>query len=80
LSFCDLWAKGNAPFCLNHKSRWYAIGAPDVDEFVARCESGGSDRFDLRCLHNRPQLRLELQHALQCRHDERRTNTRAPLS
>lgn len=79
LSFCDLWAQGNSPFCLNHKSRWHAIGAPDIDEFVARCESVGLDRFDFHCLNDRPQLRLELQHALQCRHDERRANTRASV-
>ncbi|MFM9276349.1 site-specific integrase, partial [Pseudarthrobacter sp. NKDBFgelt] len=63
LAFCDLWAQGNSPLCLNHKSRWHAIGAPDIDEFVARCESVGLDRFDFRCLADRPQLRLELQHA-----------------
>lgn len=79
LAFCDLWAQGNSPLCLNHKSRWHAIGTPDIDEFVARCESVGLDRFDFRCLADRPQLRLELQHALQCRHDERRASTRSSV-
>ncbi|QIZ39981.1 phage integrase family protein [Saccharopolyspora sp. ASAGF58] len=75
LSFCTLWTQGTSPFCLNHKSRWYAVGQPDIDEFVAACESRGDDRFDFRPLDDARQLKLELQYALQCRHDERQINT-----
>ena len=75
LSFCTLWAQGNSPLCHNHKSRWYAVGRPEIEEFVRRCESAGDDRFDFRPLTNSRQLRLELQYALQCRHDERQVNT-----
>ncbi|MFD9432028.1 hypothetical protein [Streptomyces sp. NPDC060002] len=75
LSFCTLWAQGNSPFCHNHKSRWYAVGSPDIEEFARRCEAAGDDRFDFRPLEAERQLKLELQYALQCRHDERQVNT-----
>ena len=41
------------------------------------CESYGDDRFDFRALAGRRQLKLELQYALQCRHDDRQIKTRA---
>ena len=75
LSFCTLWARGKSPFCHNHKSRWYAVGSPEIEEFVRRCEAAGDDRFDFRPLEGKRQLRLELQYALQRRHDERQVNT-----
>ncbi|MGH3814917.1 MAG: tyrosine-type recombinase/integrase [Pseudonocardiaceae bacterium] len=75
LSFCGLWTQGTSPFCLNHKSRWYFAGQPDVEEFVRDCESLGQDRFDFRPLGDARQLRLELQYALQCRGDDRQINT-----
>jgi len=77
LSFCTLWTQGNSPLCHNHKSRWYGLGRPDIDEFVRRCETSGDDRFDFAPLRQAHQLRLELQYALQCRHDERKSNTNA---
>lgn len=51
--------------------RWAARGHPDVEEFAASYEEigpGGSEHIDLRQLS--VQLRLEVQYALQCRHDE----------
>ncbi|MER5219355.1 tyrosine-type recombinase/integrase [Streptomyces flaveus] len=42
---------------------------------MRRCEAAGDDRFDFRPLDGCRQLRLELQYALQCRHDERQVNT-----
>ena len=39
------------------------------------CQSKGDDRFDFRPAGGRRQLKLELQYALQCRHDERHVNT-----
>ncbi|MBO3678729.1 tyrosine-type recombinase/integrase [Streptomyces sp. NEAU-YJ-81] len=75
LSFCSLWAQGKSPFCHNHRSRWQAVGRPEIEEFVRRCEAAGDDRFDFRPLDRQRQLRLELQYALQCRHDERQVNT-----
>lgn len=75
LSYCTLWTQGRSPFCVNHHSRWQAVGRPDIDEFIVLCQSYGDDRFDLRALGDRRQLRLELQYALQRRHDERAINT-----
>ena len=75
LSFCTLWRQGNSPFCVNHKSRWEFAGRPDIGEFIVICQSKGDDRFDFRPLAGRRQLKLELQYALQCRHDERHVNT-----
>ena len=53
------------------------MGRPGLEEFVVLCESYGDDRFDFRALRGRRQLTLELQYALQCRHDERQIKTRA---
>ena len=75
LSFCTLWRQGNSPFCVGHKSRWEFAGRPGTGEFIVICESKGDDRFDFRPLAGRRQLKLELQYALQCRHDERHVNT-----
>ncbi|MFG3383344.1 tyrosine-type recombinase/integrase [Streptomyces sp. NPDC047999] len=75
LSFCSLWAQGRSSFCHNHNSRWQAVDRPEIEEFVRRYETAGDDRFDFRPLDGQRQLRLELQYALQCRHDERQVNT-----
>ena len=80
LSYCTLWTHGSSLFCVNHRSRWEAVGRPDIDEFVVLCESYGDDRFDFRPLGERRQLKLELQYALQCRHDERQVKTRAAIA
>jgi integrase len=75
LSYCALWAQGNGPFCKGHAARWRQLGRPDVKEFAVRCETYGDQRFDFRPLAHRPQLKLELQYALQCRHDDGRIKT-----
>lgn len=80
LSYCTLWTEGRSPFCANHRSRWEAVGRPDISEFVVLCESYGDDRFDFRPLGDRRQLKLELQYALQCRHDERQVKTPAAVA
>ena len=77
LSYCTLWTQGTSPFCANHRSRWEAVGRPGIEEFIVLCESYGDDRFDFRALAGRRQLKLELQYALQCRHDDRQIKTRA---
>ena len=77
LSYCTLWTQGTSPFCANHRSRWEAVGRPGIEEFIVLCESYGDDRFDFRALAGRRQLTLELQYALQCRHDDRQIKTRA---
>lgn len=80
LSYCTLWTHGSSPFCVNHRSRWEFVGRPDIDEFTVLCESYGNDRFDFRALGDRRQLKLELQYALQCRHDERQVKTPAAVA
>ncbi len=80
LSYCTLWTHGRSLFCVNHRSRWEAVGRPDIDEFTVLCESYGDDRFDFRSLGQRQQLKLELQYALQCRHDERQVKTHSGIA
>jgi integrase len=80
LSYCTLWTQGRSPFCVNHRSRWEAVGRPNIDEFMVLCESYGDDRFDFRPFGERRQLKLELQYALQCRHDERQVKTHSGIA
>jgi integrase len=80
LSYCTLWTQGHSSFCVNHRSRWEAVGRPDIDEFTVLCESYGDDRFDFRAFGERRQLKLELQYALQCRHDERQVKTHSGIA
>ena len=70
---CALWAELDAGWCNSHHARWRQRARPPAPEFIAYCASYGEDRFDLRALA--PQLRLEIQYALQCRVDANRTNT-----
>lgn len=70
LPFCDLWpASPTKMFCTGHDDRWQRHGRPDPDRFIADCELVGTACIDLQDLT--PQLRLEIQYALQCRHDAR---------
>jgi integrase len=80
LTYCTLWAQGRSPFCIGHRSRWEAAGRPPINEFMVLCESYGDDRFDFRPMGERRQLKLELQYALQCRHDERQVKTPAGIA
>ena len=65
-----LWVGGPTKlFCPGHDDRWQRHGRPDLERFIADCELVGTARIDLRALA--PQLRLEFQYALQCRHDTR---------
>lgn len=76
LPFCDLWvANPTKLFCAGHDDRWHRHDRPDPDRFIADCELVGTASIDLRDLA--PQLRLEIQYALQCRHDVR-SRTAAP--
>jgi site-specific recombinase XerD len=76
LPFCSLWAENPAKiFCHSHDDRWQRHGRPDPGRFIVDCELAGTARVDLRGLA--PQLRMEFQYALQCRHDAR-SRTAAP--
>ena len=67
LSYCDLWAEFGSPLCRSHQARWRHSAVRDLDEFVADCERLGKAFIDFRGLS--PQLRLELQYAVQSRVD-----------
>jgi integrase len=75
ISYCDLWAQGSTPFCHSHAARWRDAGRPDVETFVRLYEDPilGHERLDLRRLTG--QLRLEVQYALQRRHDDQQIKT-----
>jgi integrase len=71
ISYCDLWVHTDLPFCLSHGVRWKEHGRPDVEEYARGYEDDsvpGHERIDLRGLE--VHLRLEMQYALQCRHDD----------
>ncbi|MGH3235237.1 MAG: tyrosine-type recombinase/integrase [Streptosporangiaceae bacterium] len=76
ISYCDLWAHPGAVLCYSHHRRWKDLGRPDLQDFVAGYDRppDGRERADLTGLPDR--LRLELQYALQCRHDELMIKTR----
>jgi len=76
LPFCSLWAENPAKiFCTGHDDRWQRHGRPDPDRFIAECGLVGTACIDLQDLA--PELKLEIQYALQCRHDAR-SRTAAP--
>ena len=76
LPFCTLWVVNSTKiFCTGHDDRWQRHGRPDPDRFIADCGLVGTACIDMRDLA--PQLRLEIQYALQCRHDAR-SRTAAP--
>jgi integrase len=70
---CALLAELDAGWCRSHHARWRQRGRPPADEFLAYCARYGEECFDLRRLP--PPMRLEIQYALQCRVDTRRTRT-----
>lgn len=76
LPFCSLWVANPAKiFCAGHDDRWQRHGRPDPDRFIAGCELVGTACINVQDLA--PQLKLEIQYALQCRRDAR-SRTAAP--
>ena len=76
LPFCDLWVMNPTKiFCTGHDDRWQRHGRPDPARFIAECELVGKACIDLQDLP--PQLKLEIQYALQRRADAR-SRTAAP--
>jgi integrase len=70
---CDLWPQTSSSFCHSHHNTWRTNGFPDIDDFVTRFSMVpelAQQRIRLDPLA--PQLKLEMQYVLQCRHDERR--------
>jgi integrase len=73
---CNLWPDAAHPLCHSHFNTWTVNGRPDLDSFVAgfaRVAVPADESIRLGTLGR--QLRLEMQYALQCRHDERTTKT-----
>ncbi len=73
VGFCGLWAEHGIRFCLSHGSAWRAAGRPEPGSFASRYAGEApvpdSERIVLGGLA--PQLKLEIQYALQRRHDVR---------
>lgn len=76
IAHCQLWPGATSPFCHAHANTWKANGRPDIDGFCARFESDETPANEtIRLAALAPQLKLEMQYALQQRHDERRGRT-----
>ncbi|MDQ6782987.1 MAG: site-specific integrase [Actinomycetota bacterium] len=76
LEQCELWPQAALPFCHAHASTWRANGRPDAASFARRfAEVTTTEEEIIRLGDLIPQLRLEIQFALQCRSDERATKT-----
>lgn len=71
IGHCELWPHASSTFCHAHNATWRANGRPDAtqfaDAFVAATVPG--DQI-VRLGALQPQLRLEIQYALQCRRDD----------
>jgi integrase len=73
---CDLWPQAALPLCHAHANTWKVNGRPDIDVFVRRFEQVTTTAEEIiRLGLLGPQLRLEIQYVLQCRHDQRATKT-----
>lgn len=73
VGYCDLRVRGTSTLCRTHRNRWTEQGRPDLEDFITSRDDpgpGAGERAGLRCLA--PHLRLEVQYALQCRHDEQK--------
>jgi integrase len=74
---CELWPTSAAsPFCRAHANTWKANGRPEVGSFVRGfTEMAVTADESIRLDDLSPQLRLEIQFALQCRRDDHTTKT-----
>ena len=78
LPFCDVWAENDKHlFCKSHHTRWHQLGRPDPKQYEAHCLLRGKARIDFRILA--PQLKLEFQYAVQCRHDQQTITAPPPV-
>jgi integrase len=78
LPFCRLWTENDRNmFCKAHTARWKQLGSPAIDEYLDHCLLRGKARIDFRGLS--PQLKLELQYAVQSRHDEQTITAEPPI-
>jgi integrase len=76
IAHCELWPRADHPFCHAHTQTWWANERPEPALFA---ETFGKERIcadEIIQLGSRaPQMRLEIQYALQRRHDERASKT-----
>ena len=78
LPFCTLWTEHSRHlFCHSHQNRWHQLGSPEVDDFIDHCLRRGKVRIDFSGLT--PQLKLEVQYAVQCRYDQQRFTAPPPV-
>lgn len=78
LPFCSLWTENvRQHYCKSHATRWDQLGRPSDADYAAHCQRRGRAYLDFRGLA--PQLRLELQYAVQCRHDQATLITPPPV-
>jgi integrase len=80
IAHCQLWPQASSPFCHSHHNTWRTNGRPDIEDFTttfAVVPVLALQRIQLEALA--PQLKLEMQYALQCRHDERRGKIQPPV-
>jgi integrase len=79
IAHCELWPHNLGPFCLTHAKTWKVNGSPDPADFAARFDRDQIPEDQVVRLEGvTPQLKLEVQYALQCRDEERATKT-APV-
>ncbi len=78
IGHCDLWPQAASPFCHAHNATWRANGRGDATQFAdafTQATVPGDQIIRLVCVQ--PQLKLEIQYALQRRRDDG-TTTCAP--
>jgi len=76
IEHCQLWPHAGLVLCHSHANTWKVNGRPDIEGFAASFTADLTPADEtIRLSDLTPQLRLEIQYALQRRHDERATKT-----
>ena len=79
LPFCTLWTENPVRnlYCNSHTTRWVQLGRPESADYIAHCLRRGRAHIDFRGLG--PQLKLEMQYAVQCRRDQATITAPPPI-
>lgn len=76
IAHCELWPRADHPFCHAHTQTWQANARPEPAQFAEYFEQDRVCADEVVCLEGLgPQLKLEIQYALQQRRDERASKT-----
>ncbi|MEU5431354.1 site-specific integrase [Streptomyces olivoreticuli] len=76
IAHCDLWPRADHPFCHAHTQTWWANNRPELALFTESFEKERTCADEvIRLQELGPQMKLEIQYALQQRHDERASKT-----